>query len=134
MTHIRNVGLTFKITGKTASFKVRRRSGASKASSDSKAGKASTHFARVGSFSFKELTSVIEEKNATGIDQKKQRMDVANVLRTRPLLLAFAGKPTFRQKISSGSGAGSTHILVAEYGRRHRVWLEYQRYCRSSEV
>ena len=37
------------------------------------------------------------------------------MLKIEPLFLAFSGRPTFRQKTSSGSGAGSTNIFEAVY-------------------
>lgn len=76
-------------------------------------GHSSSHSASTGTFSFKEFTSVREEKNAIGIDQKKQSTDVATKLNNQPLLLAFSGRPTFGQKTSSGSGAGSTSMQDA---------------------
>jgi hypothetical protein len=67
----------------------------------------------LGSFTFKELTCVIEEMKATGNDQNRHRVIVAAVLKTDPVLRALSGRPTFRQNTSEGDGASSTNILVA---------------------
>jgi hypothetical protein len=103
--------LTFNTTGSTISFSIRSASGAIKAKPVSRAGTASIHSARSGNLCFKELISVREDKNALGIDQNKQRQHVAAKLSSRPLLFALEGKPTLRQNISSGFGAGSTFII-----------------------
>jgi hypothetical protein len=102
-----------KIFGRIPSFNARRRRGARSAKIFSREGTASTHLARRGSFSFKEFTSVNEDINATGMDQKKQRAVVAAKLKSLPVFRALDGSPTFRQKMSSGLGAGSTSILLA---------------------
>jgi hypothetical protein len=76
-------------------------------------GNLSTKDSRKGSVSFNELTSVREDKNATGIDQKKHSVMVAARLSSLPVLRALLGRPTLSQNTSLGSGAPSTVILVA---------------------
>jgi hypothetical protein len=103
----------FNTKGRMASFKQRSSRGAIKANKGSTAGNLSTKDSRKGSFSFNELTSVREDKNATGIDQKKQSVMLAARLRSLPVLRALLGRPTLSQNTSVGSGAPSTVILVA---------------------
>lgn len=103
----------FNTKGRTVSFKARSSRGAIKANKGSTMGNLSTEDSRKGSVSFNELTSVREDKNATGIDQKKHSVMLAARLRSLPVLRALLGRPTLSQNTSLGSGAPSTVILVA---------------------
>jgi hypothetical protein len=103
----------FNMKGRKASFKERSNRGAIKANKGSTLGNLSTKDSRKGSFSFNALTSVREDTNATGIDQKKHSVMLAARLRSLPVLRALLGRPTLSQNTSLGSGATSTVIVVA---------------------
>ena len=107
-SHVAN---QYRIGGRTTSVRISRSSGAIRANMFSIAGADSTHFSRNGRVSFSDLTSVKEERNATGIDQKKHNVAVAATLNSAPVFRASDGKPMFLQKISSGVGACSINIV-----------------------
>ena len=102
-----------RMDGRIPSFNARRSSGANKANVCSREGCDSIHSPRSGSVSFKELSSVNDDKNAIGMDQNKHNAVVAAKAASLPVLLELSAKPMFRQKIWFGSGAGSTIILLA---------------------
>jgi hypothetical protein len=103
----------FNADGRTRSFKERSSRGAIKAKKGWTLGYLSTKDSRKGSFSFNALTSVKDERKATGIDQKKHSVILAARLRSLPVLRALLGRPTLSQNTSLGSGAPSTIIFVA---------------------
>ena len=62
-------------------------------------GCASMKLPRPGRVFFNELTSVRDEINATGIDQKMHSVAVAATLKALPVRLARIGMPTLRQNM-----------------------------------
>jgi hypothetical protein len=60
-----------------------------------------------------------------GIDQKKQRVIVAAMLRSLPVICAFPGKPTFLQKTSLGEGAASMFIVFTAWPMQRMVRIDH---------
>jgi hypothetical protein len=88
-----------RMNGSTVSLRRRSINGAMRAMIGSTQGCSSMKLPRPGKVFFSELTSVSDEMNATGMDQKMHSVAVAATLKALPVRLARCGIPTFLQKM-----------------------------------
>jgi hypothetical protein len=107
-----NVTTYFSISGKIVSFRMRRRSGAISARKGSAPGWVVMNSSKDGMAVLKEFTAVKDEMKAVGMDQNIQSAADAPILNASPVRRAWCGIPTFLQKISFGSGASCTNMVV----------------------